>query len=170
MCCLYRKFVSYSRHVLCKTWFIFPRINGLLSSYVPQVLLQIEICSALNLSASLLGNMPIVLPTHCCASQHFSTMEQLQSIQELCPTICSSQCLPSCPFFVGRCLCPCQAQVQAVALWAAFRHANNIVVKSAILLIFRHSHLPSLHGNLQFTVTTCAWHTVVLPHPNNCHF
>ena len=53
MCCLYRKFVSYSRHVLCKTWFIFPHINGLLSSYVPQVLLQIEICSALNLSASL---------------------------------------------------------------------------------------------------------------------
>ena len=109
-------------------------------------------------------------PTHCCASQHFSTMEQSQSIQELCPTICSSQCLPSCPFFVGRCLCPCQAQVQAVALWAAFRHVNNIVVKSAILLIFWHSHLPFLHGNLQFTVTTCARHTVVLPHPNNCHF
>ena len=62
-------------------------------------------------------------------------MEQSQSIQESCPTICSSQCQPSCPFFVGRCLCQCQAHVQAVALWAAFCHANN-VVKSAILLIF----------------------------------
>ena len=69
MCCLYRKFASYSRQVLCKTWLIFPRINGLLSSYMPQILLQIEICSALNLSASLLGNMPIVLSrTLLCVS------------------------------------------------------------------------------------------------------
>ena len=30
------------------------------------------------------------------------------------------------------------------ALWAAFCHANNIVVKSAILLIFRHSHLSTI--------------------------
>ena len=72
MCCLYRKFASYSRHVLCKTWLIFPRINGLLSSYVPQILLQIEICSALNLSTSLLGNMPIVLShTLLCVSTLF---------------------------------------------------------------------------------------------------
>ena len=72
MCCLYRKFASYSRHVLCKTWLIFPRINGLLSSYMPQILLQIEICSALNLSASLLGNMPIVLScTLLCVSTLF---------------------------------------------------------------------------------------------------
>ena len=109
-------------------------------------------------------------PAHRYVSQHFSTMEQLQSTQELCPTICSSNCLLSCPFFVERCLRQSQAQVEAVALWAAFRHANNIVVKSAILLIFRHSHLLSVHRNVQFTVTTCAQCTVVLPHPNNCHF
>ena len=30
------------------------------------------------------------------------------------------------------------------ALLAAFCHANNIVVKSAILLIFRHSHLSTI--------------------------
>ena len=72
MCCLYRKFASYSRHVLCKTCLIFPRINGLLSSYVPQILLQIESCSVLNLSASLLGNMPIVLSrTLLCISTLF---------------------------------------------------------------------------------------------------
>ena len=71
-------------------------------------------------------------PTHCCASPYVSTMEQSQSIQESCPTICSSSCLPSYPFFVVRCLRWCQAHVQAVALWAAFCHANNIVVKSAI--------------------------------------
>ena len=109
-------------------------------------------------------------PAHRYLSQHVSTMEQLQSTQELCPTICSSNCLLSCPFFVERCLRQSQAQVEAVALWAAFRHANNIVVKSAILLIFRHSHLLSVHRNVQFTVTTCAQCTVVLPHPNNCHF
>ena len=109
-------------------------------------------------------------PAHRYVSQHVSTMEQLQSTQELCPTICSSNCLLSCPFFVERCLRQSQAQVEAVALWAAFRHANNIVVKSAILLIFRHSHLLSVHHNVQFTVTTCAQCTVVLPHPNNCHF
>ena len=109
-------------------------------------------------------------PAHRYVSQHVSTMEQLQSTQELCPTICRSNCLLSCPFFVERCLRQSQAQVEAVALWAAFRHANNIVVKSAILLIFRHSHLLSVHRNVQFTVTTCAQCTVVLPHPNNCHF
>ena len=100
--------------------------------------------------------MPIVLPTHCFASQHVSTMEHSQPIQESCPTICSSNCLPSYPFFVVRCLHRCQAHVQAVALWAAFRHANNIVVKRAILLIFRHSHLLSVHRNVRFTVTACA--------------
>ena len=78
-------------------------------------------------------------PAHCCASQHVSTMEHSQSIQELCPTICSSSWLPSCPFFAVRCLRRCQAHVQAVALWAAFCHANDIVVKSTILLIFRQS-------------------------------
>ena len=109
-------------------------------------------------------------PAHCCAPQHVSTMEQSRSIQESCPTICSSNCLPLCPFFVVRCLRRCQAHVQAVALWAAFRHANNIVVKSAILLILRHSHLLSVHHNVQFTVRTCARCTVFLPHPNNCHF
>ena len=61
-------------------------------------------------------------------------MEQSQSIQESCPTICSSSCLPSYPFFVVRCLPWCQAHVQAVALWAAFCHANNIIVKSASYL------------------------------------
>ena len=109
-------------------------------------------------------------PAHCHASQHVSTMEQSQSTQELCPTICSSNCLLSCPFFVVRCLCQSQAHVQTVALWAAFRHANNIVVKSTILLIFRHSHLLSVHRNLQFTVTTNAQCTVVLPHLNKRHF
>ena len=28
MCCLYGKFASYLRRVLCKTRLIFPRING----------------------------------------------------------------------------------------------------------------------------------------------
>ena len=109
-------------------------------------------------------------PAHCYASQHVSTMEQSQSTQELCPTICSSNCLLSCLFFVVRCLRQSQAHVQAVALWAAFCHTNNIVVKSAILLIFWHSHLLSVHCNVQFTVTTCAQCTVILPHPNNRHF
>ena len=109
-------------------------------------------------------------PAHCYVSQHVSTMEQSQSTQELCPTICSSNCLLSRLFFVVRCLRQSQAHVQAVALWAAFRHANNIVVKSAILLIFRHSHLLSVHCNVQFTVTTCAQCTVILPHLNNRHF
>ena len=72
--------------------------------------------------------------------------------------------------FVVRCLRRCQAHVQAVALSAAFHHANNIVVKSAILLIFQRSHLLSVHLNVQFAVTTCARRTVVLPHPNNRHF
>ena len=109
-------------------------------------------------------------PTHCCASQHISTMEHSQSIQESCSTICSSNCLPLRPFFVVMCLRRCQAHIQAVALSAAFHHAKNIVVKSAILLIFWHSHLLSVHRNAQFTVTTCAQRTVVLPHPNNHHF
>ena len=43
-------------------------------------------------------------------------------------------------------------------------------MESAILLIFRHSHLLSVHHNVQFTVRTCAQHTVVLPHLNNCRF
>ena len=109
-------------------------------------------------------------PAHCYASQHVFTMEQSQSTQELCPTICSSNCQPSCPLFVVRCLRQSQAHVQAVAPSAAFHHANNIVVKSAILLIFRHSHLLSVHCNVQFTVTTSAQSTVILPHANNCHF
>ena len=91
-------------------------------------------------------------PAHCCASQHVSTMEHSQSIQELCPTICSSSWLPSCPFFVVRCLRRCQAHVQAVALWAAFCHANDIVVKSTILLIFRHSHLQPVHHPSQCAI------------------
>ena len=100
-------------------------------------------------------------PAHCLASQRVSTMEHSQPIQESCPTICSSSCLPSCPFFVVRCLHRCQAHVQAVALSVAFRHSNNIVIKSAILLIFRHSHLLSVHRNVRFTVTAFAWCTVV---------
>ena len=38
-------------------------------------------------------------------------MEQSQSIQESCPTICSSSCLPSYPFFVVWCLRWSQAHV-----------------------------------------------------------
>ena len=69
---------------------------------------------------------------------------------------------------VVRCLHRCQAHVQAVALSAAFRHDNNLVVKlSAILLMFQHSHLLSIHRNAQFAVITCAQHTIVLPHLNN---
>ena len=109
-------------------------------------------------------------PAHRRASQHISTMEHSRPIQELFSTICSSNCLPLRPFFVVMCLCRCQAHVQAVALSAAFHHANNIVVKSAILLIFRHSHLLSVYCNVQFIVMTCARHTVVLCHPNNPYF
>ena len=109
-------------------------------------------------------------PAHRCASQHISTMEHSQPIQESCSTICSSNCLPLRPFFVVMCLRRCQAHVQAVALSAAFHHANNIVVKSAILLIFRHSHLLSVYCNVQFIVMTCARRTVVLCHPNNPYF
>ena len=153
MCLWYRRFASYLRPILCKTRLIFPCINGLLSSYVPQILLQIQICSSLNLFASLPGNMPIVLSrTLLCISTSFYYMEQSQSIQELCPTICSSNCLTLCPFFVVRCLRRCQAHVQAVALWAAFCHSNNIVVKSTILLIFRHSHLQPVHRPSQCAI------------------
>ena len=109
-------------------------------------------------------------PTHCCASQHISTMEHSQSIQESCSTICSSNCLPLRPFFVVMCLRRCQAHIQAVALSAAFHHAKNIVVKSAVLLIFWHSHLLSVHCNVQFTVMACAQRTVLLSRPNNCYF
>ena len=123
--------MSYLRGVLSKMRPIFPRINGLLSSYMPQILLQIQVCSALNLSHHCQEICQSSCPAHCCASQHVSTMEQSQSTQELCPTICSSHCLLSCPFFVVRCLRQSQAHVQPVALWAAFCHANNIVVKSA---------------------------------------
>ena len=165
----------YLRPVSRKTCLIFPRIIGLLSSYVSQILLQIH--------ANLFCPQPVgiiarkyanrIVPHTAVRLNKFlllNNMEQSQSIQELCPTICSSNCLTLCPFFVVRCLRRCQAHVQAVVLWAAFRHANNIVVKSAILLIFRHSHLLSFHCNMQFTVTTCAQRTVVLPHPNNHHF
>ena len=48
--------------------------------------------------------------------------------------------------FVVRCLRRCQAYVQAVALSAAFRNANNLVVKSTILLMFQHSHLLSVQS------------------------
>ena len=119
MCHLYRKFMSYLRRLLYRMRLIFPHINGLLSSYVPQILLQ-----PVRIIARKFANHH--------ASPYVSTMEQSQSIQESCPTICSSSCLPSYPFFVVRCLRWCQAHVQAVALWAAFCHANNIAVKSAI--------------------------------------
>ena len=109
-------------------------------------------------------------PAHRCASQHISTTEHSQPIQESCSIICSSNCLPLRPFFVVMCLRRCQAHVQAVALSAAFHHANNIVVKSPILLIFRHSHLLSVYCNVQFIVMTCARRTVVLCHPNNPYF
>ena len=82
--------------------------------------------------------MPIVLScTMLCASTRFyyGTI----TINTRTP-ICSSNCLPSCPFFVVRCLRRYQAHVQAVALWATFRYAN----KSAILLNFRHGHLLSV--------------------------
>ena len=39
---LYRKFVSYLRPISHKMRLIFPRIIGLLSSYIPQILLQIH--------------------------------------------------------------------------------------------------------------------------------
>ena len=158
--------MSYLRPVSRKTHLIFPHIIDL-KFYCKFT----QICSSLNMSASLPGNTPIVLSrTLLYISTSFYYMEHSQSRQELCPTICSSNCLPLCPFFVVRCLRQYQAHVQAVALWAAFCHANNIVVKSAILLVFRHSHLLSVHCNVQFTVTTCARRTVILPHPNNRHF
>ena len=57
---LYRKFVSYLRPMSHKMRLIFPRIIGLLSSSKFYCKFM-QICSALNLSASLPGNMPIVL-------------------------------------------------------------------------------------------------------------
>ena len=58
--------------IIFKMRLIFPRINGLLSSYMPQILLQIQICSTLNLSTSLPENVPIVLSrTLLCASTRF---------------------------------------------------------------------------------------------------
>ena len=125
MCHLYRKFMSCLRRLLYKMRLIFPHINGLLSSYMPQILLQPVRIIARKFANRLVPHTAVHLHT-------FLLMEQSQSIQESCPTICRSSCLPSYPFFVVWCLRWSQAHVQAVALWAAFCHANNIVVKSAI--------------------------------------
>ena len=57
---LYRKFVSYLRPISHKMRLILPRIIGLLSSSKFYCKFM-QICSALNLSASLPGNMPIIL-------------------------------------------------------------------------------------------------------------
>ena len=68
---LYRKFVSYLRPISHKMRLIFPRIIGLLSSSKFYCKFM-QICSALNLSASLPGNMPIVLSrTLLCVSTSF---------------------------------------------------------------------------------------------------
>ena len=155
--------------IIFKMRLIFPRINGLLSSYMPQILLQIQICSTLNLSiiARKYANC-LVQHTAVCLNT-FLLWNNRNQYKNHVQLFCSSNCLPLCPFFAVRCLRWCQAHVQAV-LWAAFCHANNIDVKSAILLILRHSHLLSVHHNVQFTVRTCGQRTVLLPHPNNCHF
>ena len=89
-------------------------------------------------------------------------MEQLQSIQESCPTICSSSCLPSYPFFVVRCLRWCQAHVQAVALWAAFCHANNIVVKSADSSYLSITKCNSLWRHVPGAPLSCLIWTIVI--------
>ena len=80
---------------------IFPRIIGLLSSYVPQILLQIH--------ANLFCPQPVriiarkyanrLVPHTTVRLNKFLLWNISRSIQELCPTICSSNCLPSCPFF-----------------------------------------------------------------------
>ena len=89
------------------------------------------------------------------------------------PTICSFNCLPSlsCPSFCCKVSLPMPSSCpSSVALSAAFRQANSLVVKSTILLMFRHSHLLSVHRNVEFAVTTCARSTIVLPHLNNQYF
>ena len=151
---------------------IFPRIIGLLSSYVPQILLQIH--------ANLFCPQPVRIIARKYANRlvpHttvrlnkfllWNIRNQYKNYVQLFVVLIAYH---RAHFFVVRCLRRCQVHVQAVPLWFAFCHANNIAVKSAILLIFRHSHLLSVHCNVQFTVTTCARRTVVLPHLNNRHF
>ena len=102
---------------------IFPRINGLLSSYMPQILLQIQICSTLNLSTPLPENMPIVLSrTLLCASTRFyygtiaiNTRIMSNYLYFQLPTIVPIFCckvsplMPSsCPSSSVSCILPCQ--------------------------------------------------------------
>ena len=58
---LYRKFVSYLRPVSHKTRLIFPRIIGLLSSYVSQILQQIH--------ANLFCPQPVCIIARKCANR-----------------------------------------------------------------------------------------------------
>ena len=169
---LYRKFVSYLTPISHNMRLIFPRMIGLLSSYVPQILLQIH--------ANLFCPQPVRIIARKYANRlvpHttvrlnkfllWNIRNQYKNYVQLFVVLIAYH---RAHFFVVRCLRRCQVHVQAVVLWVAFRHANNIAVKSAILLIFRHSHLLSVHCNVQFTVMTCARRTVVLPHLNNRHF
>ena len=153
MCLWYRQFGSYLRPILCKTRLIFPCINGLLSSYVPQILLQIQMFfpQPVRIIARKYANR---LVPHTAVHLNTFPLWNICNQYKNCvrPTICSSNWLPSSPFFVVRCLRRCQAHVQAVALWAAFCHSNNIVVKSTILLIFRHSHLQPVHRPSQCAI------------------
>ena len=50
MCCLYGKFASYLRHVLCKTRLIFPRING------PNCFVGVDLGKAFEIHRNLQGN------------------------------------------------------------------------------------------------------------------
>ena len=111
---LYRKFGSYLRPISHKMRLIFPRIIGLLSSSKFYCKFM-QICSALNLSASLPGNMPIVLSRTllCVRKSYWNIRNQYNNYVQLFVVLIAYR---RAHFFVVRCLRRCQVHVQAVAL------------------------------------------------------
>ena len=106
MCHLYRKFMSYLRCLLCKMRLIFPHIiNGLLSSYVPQILLQPVRIIARKFANPLVPHTAVHLhtfPLWYNHSQYKNTYLQFQlstimsifccKVSPPMPSSCSSSC------------------------------------------------------------------------------
>ena len=152
MCHLYRKFMSCLRRLLYKMRLIFPHINGLLSSYVPQILLQPVRIIARKFANRLVPHTAVHLHTFLLWNNHNQYKNRVQLFV-----------VPAAYHHTHFLLygASTEAKLMSKQLLCELHFAMPTTLLSRVL---------SVHHKVQFTLTTCARRPIVLPHLNNCHF
>ena len=132
---------------------IFPHINGLLSSYMPQILLQPVRIIARKFANRLVPHTAVHLHTFLLWNNHNQYKNRVQLFVVPAPAAYHHTHF----LLYGA---SAEAKLMSKQLLCELHFAMPTTLLSRVL---------SVHHKVQFTLTTCARRPIVLPHLNNCH-